>query len=59
MESLGRTFINNKDLGPHPTRASLLILPNPIGELLGFFASEANPSKGMNGHTTNIARGDT
>ena len=54
-----RTFINDKHLGPRPTSASLLILPNSISELFRFFASQTNTSKGMNCHTANIARGDT
>jgi hypothetical protein len=55
----GQTFVDDKHLGPHPTRTSLLVLPDSFSELLRFFASEANAGKGMNGHTTNIAGGDT
>jgi len=59
MVPKGQTFVNDKHLGSHPTGTSLLILPNSVSKLLRFFASQANPGKGMNGHTTDIARGDT
>jgi len=54
-----QTFVDDKRLGPHPTRTSLLILPDSVCELLCFFASEADTGKGMNGHTADIAGGDT
>ena len=55
---VGQTFIDNEYLGLHPPRTSLLILPNSVSELLCLFTSKANTGKGMNGHTTDIARGD-
>jgi hypothetical protein len=55
---MGRTFVDDEHLGPHPTGASLLILPNSVSELFRFLPSEANTRKGMNGHPTDITRGD-
>ena len=59
MVPMERTFVDNKHLGPSPTGASFLILPNPVSELLCLLASQADAGKGMNGHTANIARSDT
>lgn len=54
-----QTFVDDKRLGPHPAGISLPILPDSFSELLRFLASETNAGKGMNGHTANIAGGDT
>lgn len=54
-----QTFVDDERLGPHPTSAGLVILPDSVSELLRFFAPQTNTGKGMDGHTTDVARGDT
>lgn len=53
------TLVDDEDTRPEPARHSLLVLPNPLSEVVRRLGSYTDPSEGMDGDTSDVACSDT